>query len=210
MASYSKTVKKKLIFKGDSGSVKVKKVKKPASDITVHMPPPVTASAEAEPEPGDEFKILSGTGRFTSSGTTVHGSGTEFMAQLSVGDAIIITHPTTMADETKIVRMVLSNVSIGISSPFSSDLISSTSFRYIKAPKDPNAVVEKNPKGSAFSEEAAFGTYASGGGEKITYRVKKQSAFGGYQIVTESANTKMSRQDLLDVRSKKKADRMCY
>lgn len=31
----------------------------------------------------------------TSSGTTVHGSFTEFMSQLSPGDAIIITHPTT-------------------------------------------------------------------------------------------------------------------
>ena len=108
------------------------------------------------------------------------------MSELSVGDAIIITHPTTMSDETKIVRMVLSNVSIGISSPFSTDLISSASFRYIKAPKDPRAELEKDkPKGSAYSEEAAFGTYASGGGEKFTYRVKKTGAFGGYRVVTE-------------------------
>lgn len=91
-----------------------------------------------------------------------------------------------MQDETKIVRMVLSNVSIGISSPFSSDLITSSSFRYIKAPKDPNApVADTRPKGSAYSEEAAFGTYASAGGEKFTYRVKKTGSFGGYQIVTE-------------------------
>jgi hypothetical protein len=35
-----------------------------------------------------------------------------------------------LQDETKVVRMVLSNVSIGISSSFSTDLISTTSFRY--------------------------------------------------------------------------------
>lgn len=32
-------------------------------------------------------------------------------------------------------KMVLSNMSISISSPFSSDLISTTNFRYIKAPR---------------------------------------------------------------------------
>lgn len=34
-------------------------------------------------------------------------------------------------DETKIVKMVLSNVSISVSSNFSTDLISTTSFRYV-------------------------------------------------------------------------------
>ena len=38
----------------------------------------------------------------------------------------------SLQEETKIVRMVLSNVSIGISSGFSSDLISTTPFRLIK------------------------------------------------------------------------------
>jgi hypothetical protein len=98
---------------------------------------------------------------------------------------VFSAHPTTMADETKIVRMVLSNVSIGISSPFSSDLITSSTFRYIKSPKDPNAVVDVRPKGSAYSEESAFGTYASAGGDKFTYRVRKKGSFGGYQIITE-------------------------
>jgi hypothetical protein len=49
----------------------------------------------------DEAELLkehTGTGRITSSGTTVHGTGTEFMTQLSPGDAIIITHPTSYAD----------------------------------------------------------------------------------------------------------------
>ncbi len=103
-------------------------------------------------------------------------------------------------------RMVLSNISMGISSAFSSDLISTTSFRwaniavlfcvtstdyqfyqfrYIKAPRDPNAAQTAPKSSSAFSEEAAFGTYASNGGEKFTYRVKKEGAFGGYKIITE-------------------------
>lgn len=151
------------------------------------------------------------------------------MEQLGVGDAIIITHPVSHAEETKIVRMVLSDVSIGISSPFSADLISTTSFRYIKAPKE---VDPDDPDGSKAAarkrmelkrkadavEEGAFGTYASAGGEKFTYRVKKPGAHGGYTIITETApkgdgrtgGGPLSREQLLDMRSKKKADRHCY
>ena len=51
------------------------------------------------------------------------------MEELKVGDALIITHPTSLVDETKIVRMVLSNISVSISSAFSSDLVSTASFR---------------------------------------------------------------------------------
>lgn len=121
----------------------------------------------------EEIKILAGTGRMTSSGTTVLGHGTLFMAELTHGDAIIVSHPTTFKDETKIVRMVLSNMSISVSSAFSSDLISTASFRYIKAPKDPSSSVEEGEgpnkpkvmtgKGQQNSEEAAFGEYVSQG-----------------------------------------------
>lgn len=40
-----------------------------------------------------------------------------------------------LREETRIVKMVLSNMSISISSPFSSDLITTTNFRFIKAPR---------------------------------------------------------------------------
>ena len=75
------------------------------------------------------------------------------MSELKPGDAITVTHPTTWAifvkdhidthcgfsnrlqEETRIVRMVLSDFSMGISSALSTDLISTTLFRYIQAPK---------------------------------------------------------------------------
>lgn len=37
----------------------------------------------------------------------------------------------------------------------------------------------------AQSNGQAFGTYASSGGTKLTYRVKKEGTYGGYKIVTE-------------------------
>lgn len=151
-------------------------------------------------------------------GITVHGHYSKFMEELAPGDAIIITHPTTLQEETKIVRMVLSNISLGVSSAFSSDLISTTTFKYIKALKDDDNVnneieERKLKKRKADSmEENAFGTYASAGGEKIVYRVKKPGAHGGYTIITENnkSGDTLSREDLLNIRSKKKADRHCY
>lgn len=124
-----------------------------------------------------------------------------------------VTYIIRLQDETKIVRMVLSNISIGISSSFSSDLISTTAFRYIKAPKDEvdeEALARESLNKKHKGEEAAFGTYASAGGEKFVYRMKKKSAYGGYTVVTESSGGTKSREELLDMRKKKKSDRFCY
>jgi hypothetical protein len=65
-------------------------------------------------EAKEEFKLvkLKGTGRILSSGTTVMGQvGTKFLLELSVGDAIIIQHPTSLVEETRIIKMVLSDIS---------------------------------------------------------------------------------------------------
>ena len=159
-----------------------------------------------------EVKIEAGTGRLTSSGTTVQGHETNFMTQLSVGDALMITHPMSLVEETKVVRMVLSNTSISISSAFSTDLVSTTAFRFAKAPKTaPDLESEERRKKEKLDalEKESVGTYSSNGGSVFAYRVKKEGAAGGYKIVTESVNN-ATRGDLLDMRAKKKADRHCY
>ena len=87
-SAYSGVVRGKLSFKGDKSVPKITKkrpVEQQASTDTE-----IKRNAEVE-----EIKILPGTGRITSSGTTVHGHYTEFMNQLSPGDAIIVTHPVT-------------------------------------------------------------------------------------------------------------------
>jgi hypothetical protein len=48
-----------------------------------------------ENQSSEEIKICTGIGRISSSGSTVHGHGTDFMSQLNVNDAVIVTHPTT-------------------------------------------------------------------------------------------------------------------
>lgn len=181
--AYSKAVKGKLSFKGvkpvkkttkrkfndddDADGPTIEKEVQSSSGASSN----VKSSTSIENASADEIKILAGTGRLTSSGTTILGHGTLFMSELTHGDAIIVSHPSTFLDETKIVRMVLSNMSISVSSAFSSDLISTASFRYIKAPKDPSSSVEEGEnkpkvmsgKGQQNSEEAAFGEYVSQG-----------------------------------------------
>lgn len=58
-------------------------------------------------------------------------------------------------------------------------------------------------------EERAFGTYASAGGKVLTYRVRKQSPYGGYKIVSKKVDDNLSREKLLEERCKHKSDRMC-
>lgn len=207
MSDAYKATKGKLKFKGDSKGPAVKKPKAGPDAICPSAP-----SSSSGP-PLQEVVIRQGTGRITSSGSTIQGHATSFMAELAVGDALLVTHPTTLQDETKIVRMVLSNTSIGISSAFSTDLISTSAFRFIKAPKDEvgeEELARQQTSKAHKAEQAAFGTYASEGGTRFNYRVKKGGAFGGYHIVSESTAEALTREDLLDKRTKKKSDRFCY
>jgi hypothetical protein len=92
----------------------------------------------------------------------VLGHGTQFLSELRAGDALIVTHPTSLVDETRVVKMVLSSCSIGISSAFSSDLVSTAAFRYISAPRnetveDPEAAAKKR---KSAEQDRAHGTYA--------------------------------------------------
>lgn len=82
----------------------------------------------------------------------------------------------------------------------------------MKAPKDTTGEkleAEKAVQKKHKVEEDAFGTYASQGGEKFVYRVKKSGpgGYGGYKVVTENTSSTMTREDLLQMRSKKKSDR---
>lgn len=197
----------KLTFKGDKSKIisSTKRKRKDDDESSTYVARPLDND-----EHDTEIRIIPGSGRITSSSTTVSGIDTKFMDELSCGDAIIITHPSTLQQETKIVKMVLSNVSMGISTPFSTDLISTTSFSYIKVPKNNETMeADKNKMTQKKHEEEvqAFGTYASEGGEKFVARVKKSGAFGSYKIVTESTSEKLSREELLNKRSKVKSDR---
>lgn len=213
-----KVVKSKLSFKGDKKGIdkKQKSLKRNYNEETIEKSSSISKiivnDNKNEPQE-EEIVIVQGTGRLTSSSTTISGHFTNFMNELSVGDAIIITHPNTLQEETKIVRMVLSNISISISSAFSTDLITTTPFRYIKAPKDEEQEKNEEEKLALKKtklEQEAFGTYSSNNGEVFVYREKKTGSFGGYKIVSEKLTESVTREKLLDMRTKKKSDRFVY
>ena len=153
-------------------------------------------------------QISEGQGFITTSSTVVTGHNTAFKTQLHVGDAILAQ--TTKGEEMRIVKMVLSNVSISISSAFSSDLKTPKVFKYINKPRDvareKAAKVAKARLEQEEVEQRAMGTYGNKKGE-IVYR--ERTEHGSYRIKREQATTDLSRSDLLAVRAKKKSDRYC-
>lgn len=153
-------------------------------------------------------QMKEGTGSITTSQNVCQGHGTVFKNQLRAGDAIVALTKAG-AEEMRVVTMVLSNVSISLSSPFSTDLSTPTSFRYICKPrndkKERAAKAQRARREQEEVETRAMGTY--GGNQEIIYREK--TAQGGYRIRKERATTEMSRSDLMDIRSKKKSDRYC-
>lgn len=56
-------------------------------------------------------------------------------------------------------------------------------------------------------EDSAFGTYAGAGGKRLVYR--ERTPAGNYRIIEENVNEEMTREEMLDRRTTKKADRHC-
>jgi hypothetical protein len=162
------------------------------------------------------FERIDGQGRLLTSGSTVYGKDTLFFRQVKIGDALLVKHPTSMKEEIRVVKLILSDISISLSSAFSSDLISNQSYFILKKPelseearsiqmqKETQDESEKNNN----VQSAAYGTYGNTN-NKVTMRIKSGSAFGGYKIVTVNADKKLSRTDMLNMRTKGKGDRMC-
>ena len=192
----------KLSFKGDDKKKKKKKSVKPAEGSASGDGAGADGAPAAGPPPGSiiEVKRLTGIGRLLTSGTTVTGKeGTKFTEQLAVGDVIYCMNESTLVKESAEVRMVLSNVSIAISEPFMSDIITAATFDIDHAVRVPVA-----PGGGAADSTA--GQKISTGNTLLTYRVK--TGFS-YKIVTEKKSKSVSNEQLLNMRAKTKSDRMC-
>lgn len=152
-------------------------------------------------------QISQGQGTITTSSTVVTGHGTSFKTQLHVGDALLAR--TSRGEEMRVIKMVLSPISISISSAFSADLKTPTPFKYINKPRDvareSHATAAKARMEQEEVEQRAMGTYGNKG--EIVYR--ERTEHGSYRIKREQATTDMTRSDLLSVRAKKKSDRYC-
>jgi len=201
----------KLVFKGDKNKKAKKKTSrcKPESSTVAALkaPPEEVHVPNSERKIETQIKPWNGKGTITTSSTVVNGYGTAFNKQLNVGDAIIAG--TVKGQEMRVVKMVLSAVSLSISSAFSSDLQSLTPYQYISKPRDVSgekaAKLAKAKREQEETEQRAMGTYGNKG--EMVYR--ERTDHGSYRIKTEQATTDMSRSDLLSYRSSKKSDRYC-
>eukprot|EP00516_Mucochytrium_quahogii_P004663 CAMPEP_0203761820 /NCGR_PEP_ID=MMETSP0098-20131031/14834_1 /ASSEMBLY_ACC=CAM_ASM_000208 /TAXON_ID=96639 /ORGANISM=" , Strain NY0313808BC1" /LENGTH=229 /DNA_ID=CAMNT_0050655973 /DNA_START=87 /DNA_END=776 /DNA_ORIENTATION=- len=157
--------------------------------------------------------LIDGEGAIITSNVAVTGQETKFLDELQAGDVLLVHHPTSGEQEARVVTMVLSNMSVSLSSPFSSDLMVPCAFQYLKKPKDKNEGINKDRAAKLRRKEeleTAFGTYASVG-NTFTYRERKSgtNASGGYQVVEQVLDKELSREELLDLRCSKKGDRNC-
>jgi len=133
------------------------------------------------------------------------GKETGFKDFLENGDVILIMHPTTLAYETRTVKAVLSDVSLLIEEPFSTDLISYQSYQYIRNPH-----ARKERKLEKVHKDKAATKLKSLESRTFRYRVKKaNSTVGTWEEVVERRKEEMSSSELLDLRSKYAHDRHC-
>jgi hypothetical protein len=209
-----------LVFKGETKkkTSKTKHSKKDrsagasvaGSDTVVVVPtvPAVRPPAEPITKPVDTPQIKNGIGKITTSGTVVIGHGTKFSEQIQAGDAFLIT--INGIQEMRVITMRLSDISLNLSSGFSQNMATPVSFQYINKPRDAssssnNVAEQREAREKALQEERhAFGLYSN---QEIVYQ--ERTEHGNYRTKRVKVDGEVSRQELLDLRTKKKSDRFC-
>eukprot|EP00588_Corethron_pennatum_P027740 CAMPEP_0194330022 /NCGR_PEP_ID=MMETSP0171-20130528/50241_1 /TAXON_ID=218684 /ORGANISM="Corethron pennatum, Strain L29A3" /LENGTH=246 /DNA_ID=CAMNT_0039090939 /DNA_START=10 /DNA_END=750 /DNA_ORIENTATION=+ len=181
--------------------------------------------------PAASMTPVPGPGTITTSSAVVAGHGTSFRSGPGIrrGDALIVEHPVSKITEMRVVTMVLGDTSMGISSAFSSDLSTGCDYATVSAPRDHGR--EKSERAARLKKDAeevrrnAFGTYAGSdavfqdgeggteadgnGGQSTEFVYRVNDGHGSYKIRREKVEGKISREDLVVMRGKKKSDKYC-
>jgi len=230
--------KGKLKFKGDRDSKKKKKKSKhsktdhaiqksaaaeqlaPSSASVGQYSTSSQPTSRIQKDPVSEGPVIqTGKGSIMSSGTVLMGQDTKFKSTLNAGDAILVHIPTqnkdgteTLQEEMRVITMALSDTSASISSAFSVDLKTPTSFQFIAKPRNQQKErMERDKKAKMSKEEmerSAFGTYRSSGKDGKEFVYRERTVNGGYRIRREIVEEDTSRGDLLSMRTQKKV-RVC-
>ena len=189
------------------------------ADLAVASRPLATTPSVAPPPPPTGGSLMKhGTGKITTSGTVVTGYETRFEKELQAGDAILCTLGNGGTEELRVVTMRLSNISLNLSSAFSTNIKTPTSFQYIRKPRDVHKERAEAHKRTAETlreqKTHAFDLY---GNDSLVYREKTET--GSYRIKREplsgttgktaAATAARSRGDLLEMRAKKTSDKFC-
>jgi hypothetical protein len=175
-----------LIFKGDSKAVGAK---------------PKTFRPKVE-LPRNEFQRCQG--RIVSNGTTVQGLETMFKDELEVGDFIVVRNPQSLIKEERIVKTIVSQRSLTIDRPFSTDFVSTTEFSVKRESKTTGQDVKAEEAHASLSSQE---TKPTGSRNVLVYQEKRGPM--GYRTVAEELDRDYTEEELLDMKCKKVHDKYC-
>lgn len=193
----------KLNFKGDKPKKKKKRQHDEGAAAGNDEEELAAIAAAASTDP------VAGEGKLTSSGVVVMGVGTNFSADLTVGDTLLVTisdrFRNTQTDEARVVNMVLGKTSLNLEAPFTCDITAPTAFMLIKRAPDVEALraarEAERKRAKRLEEESSV----------VTYKVLKQGSgtWKTWETVTERVAAGTTREDMLRRREAEKGDRHC-
>uniref|UniRef100_A0A7S3GEQ1 Uncharacterized protein n=1 Tax=Palpitomonas bilix TaxID=652834 RepID=A0A7S3GEQ1_9EUKA len=185
--SYKKVKKGKLTFKG--GEEIAKKKKKSKSKVNLK-------DINLMPIPG--------SGRISSTGSSVMGMESHFSKEVKEGDWLLIRNQARQeVEEMKKVKRVMSDISLILEDGFGVDLVTPATYKIINVPRDDQGRVKD--VGGVCLDDLVKERQKN----ILTYRERVGGAFGGYRIKAVAVEGETTKEDLLDMRSKKKSDRYC-
>lgn len=150
-----------------------------------------------------------GTGRITTSGTTVSGKDTNFSKELQRGDWIYPIDGTTgISSQTRVkVSIVLSDRSLILESPMPRDMIT---FSQFDIQKQDTVETEGQEVEAEFAERwKAQEVDIHSRPVQTVVEIKKKSGMWGYKTERIVVNGEMSREEVIRLRAQHKKDKWC-
>jgi len=141
---------------------------------------------------------VAGTGMITSSGVVVKGNGTLFTKELRASDGILVYNPRSQLEEFRVVRFCAADNALSLSSPFSGNIVTEAPFKIVRKPAPKPSVASAAAQAASMLPSTTV----------ATFRVRKPNG-QGYDYVTEEIHGNVSKEQLLDMRIKRKSDKFC-
>lgn len=145
-------------------------------------------------------------GRVVSTERTVQGFETSFVNDVKVGDSIGVNHPTSLEFEERTVTSILSQRTLTIDSPFSTDLISTAA--YFIRPDHSTLDIQDDMNEEDIKRIVMERKGQATGGSVLQIRQKK--GMWTYDVRTEKLDHEANAEELLDLRIKHQGrDKYC-
>ena len=155
-----------------------------------------------------EYTPENGTGRIITSSTTIHGKDTKFQVQLNNGDFLIVMNPNTLQKEERELAVVLSDKSASLKAPFSSDIVSFSQFEFRKKPE---LKVQDQSLGEEYKERLdSMSKKIKKPDQDAVLEYREKTGMWGYKTIKQKMDKEMTREQLLDMRTKKSRDKFCW